>query len=89
MSDREARRLIAFLFHATRGGPTRLALVKALAERPMNANELARKLGVDYKTVRHHLTVLMEHGLVERLGEGYGAVYVVSSLLKKYWDLLE
>lgn len=66
-----------------------MALVKALAEKPMNANELAKRLGVDYKTVRHHLDVLMEHGLVERLGDGYGAVYTISAFLKKYWKLLE
>lgn len=66
-----------------------MAIVKALAERPMNANELARKLGLDYKTVRHHLEVLLEHGLVERLGDSYGAVYTISGLLRKYWGLLE
>ncbi|MEL9991697.1 MAG: winged helix-turn-helix domain-containing protein [Thermoproteus sp.] len=67
----------------------RLKILKSLRERPMNANRLCQELGVDYKTVRHHLKVLEENGLVERIGQGYGAVYVVSEALLKNWDLLE
>lgn len=89
LDDRDARRLIQFLFYATRGGPTRLAIVKALKERPMNANEIAKSLGLDYKTVKHHLEMLMRHGLLERVGDGYGCVYVPSQLLRRYWSLLE
>lgn len=55
----------------------------------MNANRLCQELGVDYKTVRHHLKVLEENGLVERIGQGYGAVYVVSETLSKNWDIVE
>ncbi|AET33261.1 winged helix-turn-helix domain-containing protein [Pyrobaculum ferrireducens] len=83
LDDRAARKLFQFLFYATRGGPTRLEIVKILMKKPMNANEIAKSLGLDYKTVRHHLEVLTRHGVLERLGEGYGSVYVPSQLIKK------
>ncbi len=88
LDDRAARKLIQLLFYATRGGPTRLEIVKMLMKRPMNANEIAKSLGLDYKTVRHHLEVLTRHGLLEKVGEGYGCVYVPSPLLRRYWSLL-
>ena len=44
---------------ASRGGPTRVTLVKELIKEPTNANRLAEKLNLDYTTVRHHLEVLI------------------------------
>nr|KJR72955.1 MAG: hypothetical protein TU35_08770 [Thermoproteus sp. AZ2] len=76
------------VFAATRGGQTRLEIVKALRDRPMNANQLAKALGLDYKTVRYHLEVLAKHGLVEKIGDSYGAIWSISPLLRKYWVLL-
>lgn len=56
-------------------------IVKALRERPMNMNELAKQLDLDFKTVKYHLDILREHGMVEKIGNGYGAVYVISKIL--------
>ncbi len=83
------RRVLLFLLLGTRGGPVRLKILMKLKERPMNANRLSRELGLDYKTARHHLDVLERNGLVEKMGEGYGAVYVPSEALQKNWDILE
>jgi len=88
LDERGARRLFLLVFVATRGGPTRLRIVKALKDRPMNAHQLAKFLGLDYKTVKYHLELLEEHGLVEKVGDGYGAVWTVSKFLEKYWELL-
>lgn len=66
-----------------------MRVLKALAARPMNAHQLAKELGVDYKTARHHLDVLEKNGLVERAGEGYGALYMVSDALRRNWGLVE
>jgi len=52
----------------------------------MNANQLAQKLGMDYKTVRHHLQVLLKNHLVVEAGEGYGAMYFVSPELEQNYD---
>ncbi|PSQ09735.1 hypothetical protein BRC93_12250 [Halobacteriales archaeon QS_5_70_15] len=49
---------------SSRGGPTRVRIVRALDERPRNANQLAEELDLDYTTVRHHLDVLREDNVV-------------------------
>jgi DNA-binding transcriptional ArsR family regulator len=38
------------LLASSRGGPTRARIVRALDERPRNANELAEELDLDYLT---------------------------------------
>ncbi|WP_148678555.1 ArsR/SmtB family transcription factor [Thermoproteus uzoniensis] len=77
-----------FVLLGTRGGPARLKILARLKERPMNAHQLSKELDMDYKTARHHLEVLEKNGLVERLGEGYGAVYALSEPLQRNWDLI-
>ena len=74
-SEKYLRRLLWYLLGGTRGGANRAEILKVLHERPSNANQLAGTLGVDYKTVQHHLRVLEENGLVAPSEKGaYGAV---------------
>lgn len=70
------RRVLWHLLGGTRGGPLRIRVLLALRERPYNTNQLATLLGVDYKTVQHHLRVLTENRLLWPSGQGYGAVYL-------------
>ena len=58
----------------------------AVKEQPMNANQIAAKLGMDYKTVRHHLTVLVKNHMLIPAGEGYGAMYFLSPELEQNYD---
>lgn len=81
-----ARRLIWWVFTGSRGGSNRARLVVAIKEQPMNANQLATRLGMDYKTVRHHLAVLMKNHLLVEVGEGYGAMYFLSPELELNYD---
>jgi DNA-binding transcriptional ArsR family regulator len=67
-----------YLFVGTRGGANRARLVRALDERPRNANQLAEAIDVDYNTVRHHLEMLVEHNVLEKGGEDYGAMYFLT-----------
>ena len=46
-----------YVFASTRGGENRARLLRAMDERPRNANQLADDLELDYTTVRHHLEV--------------------------------
>lgn len=78
-----------YVLASSRGGPTRVRILRALAERPRNANQLATDLGLDYTTIRHHLDVLMENNVVERSDNEYAAVYLPTDQARAHWDLVE
>ncbi|MEF8870873.1 MAG: winged helix-turn-helix domain-containing protein [Haloarculaceae archaeon] len=78
-----------YLLASSRGGPTRVALLRAIDERPRNANQLAEELDLDYTTVRHHLDILLENNLVKRTGDGYGAIYRYTDRLGAHRETLE
>jgi len=78
-----------YVLTGTRGGPNRARVLRALDERPRNANRLAEDLDLDYKTVRHHLDVLVENDVVESSGDDYGAVYLPSERTRNRWDTVE
>ncbi len=83
-------RLIWFLLAGTRGGPNRARIIAAVRERPRNGNQLAEYLGLNYRTVIHHLDILAEHGLITTpAADAYGAVYFVSAAMERHLDLLE
>lgn len=64
-----------YVLTGTRGGPNRARILQTIDQQPRNANQLAEDLDFDYKTVRHHLDVRQENGIVESSGSEYGAVY--------------
>jgi len=78
-----------FVLTGTRGGPNRVRLLRAVAERPRNANQLAEDLDLDYKTVRHHLDVLVGNDIVQSSGDDYGAVYLPTDAARDHWDTVE
>lgn len=54
----------------------RWRIVDALADTPRNMNQLAELLRVNYKTVQHHVRVLVENEVLVASPSGaYGAVY--------------
>jgi len=79
-----------YLLAGTRGGVNRARILRVLRDRPLNANDLAGRLGLDYKTVRHHLDVLRENDCVMTLGnEGYGVLYTLSPRLQSHFEDFE
>jgi len=78
-----------YVLTGTRGGANRVRLLRALDERPRNANQLAEDLDLDYKTVRHHLDVLMENDVVDSSGDDYGAVYLPTGRARQHWDVID
>lgn len=78
-----------YVLTGTRGGKNRVRLLRALDERPRNANQLAENLDLDYKTVRHHLDVLTDNGVVRDTGDDYGAVYLPTDRTRQHWDTVE
>lgn len=71
-------RLLYWLLNASRGGPTRIRVLKILEEKPMNLRKLAMELALDYKTVQSHVELLMENGIVYTPKQGYGQVLFIS-----------
>jgi len=76
------RRLLWWMLAGSSGGPNRGRIILLLKDRPSNAHQMARELGLDYKTVRHHLDVLMENQMLSARGEGYGRMYFLSPMLE-------
>jgi predicted transcriptional regulator len=81
--------IILYLLTGTRGGENRIKILKALEEEPQNANKLKEKLGIDYKTIQHHLRTLEKHRFISKSQENYGALYYLSeefNLKKEMFD---
>ena len=86
---RNFRHLLQWLIAGSRGGVNRGRIIQALREEPLNANQLGNLLEVDYRTVRHHLDVLVKNGLVTSMGERYGKMYFLSQELEESWGDFE
>ena len=78
----QLKRILWHMLGGTRGGPTRIRILSHLIDVPSNANQLAKDLGMDYKTIQHHLRMMKKNRLVDTYGEGeYGATYFPSAEL--------
>ncbi|ABW02522.1 ArsR/SmtB family transcription factor [Caldivirga maquilingensis] len=86
--DKDLKRLLIWLIGGSRGGLMRYRILEALRKRPMNPNQLAKYLNVNYRTVLYHLEILERNGLIVKAGEGYGAPYLVSDELNNKWSIL-
>ncbi|MBI4173834.1 MAG: winged helix-turn-helix transcriptional regulator [Candidatus Aenigmarchaeota archaeon] len=67
----------------TRGGPMRLRILTLLGARPVNTNQIAAALSIDYKTAEYHLRVLERSGLVASAGSKYADAFQLAPLLKQ------
>jgi len=89
--------LVWYLLAGTRGGKNRAKILLALRTRPYNAHQLSIVLNLDYKTVRHHLKILLENNLITKIGRGdYGAAYGLSEYMtsnfnkfKEIWERMK
>ncbi|MBS7639916.1 MAG: winged helix-turn-helix domain-containing protein [Candidatus Bathyarchaeia archaeon] len=81
--------ILNWLIAGTRGGVMRARIIMALRDSPMNANQLADYLGVDYRTVRHHLEILERNKIVASAGEKYGVTYFLTPLMEENYSIFE
>jgi DNA-binding transcriptional ArsR family regulator len=81
--------VLGWLIAGTRGGVTRAKIIQTLKETPQNANQLANLLGMDYRTIRHHLAVLEKNRIITSAGEGYGTTYFLSPPMEENYALFE
>jgi DNA-binding transcriptional ArsR family regulator len=88
-NTRPLKYLLGWLIAGTRGGPTRARIISTLKETPQNANQLATLLGMDYRTIRHHLKVLQKNKIIISAGEGYGMTYFLSQTMEDNYVVFE
>lgn len=80
--DPYAKRLLWFVFTGSKGGLNRIRLISIIRNTPLNANQLAKELELDYKAIQHHVNVLEKNNLITRVGEKYGAIFFISTFLE-------
>lgn len=81
--------VLGWLIAGMRGGTTRAKIIGALKENPQNANQLAKLVGKDYRTIRHHLSVLEKNKLIISAGDKYAATYFLSPEMEDNYALFE
>jgi predicted transcriptional regulator len=80
---------LTWLITGTKGGKTRAKIIKTLKMNPQNSNQLATHLKVNYKTIRHHLTILEKNKLVTSAGNHYSTAHFLSELMEENYELFE
>ena len=83
------KRLLWFLIGGSRGGENRAKILNAIRSRPRNVNQLAKTIGVDYRSVQHHMSILQKNNLVQSSGQRYGVVYSIHPWLEHHFGTLE
>jgi len=73
--DKHMNDVFSAVFTGMGGRYTRMRIICAITENPMNMFELSKKLELDYKTVKHSIKVLEKNSLITRDGEGYGDTF--------------
>jgi predicted transcriptional regulator len=81
-TDPYAKRLLWFIFVGSKGGLNRIRLISCIRNKPLNANQLAKEMNLDYKAIQHHVKVLEKNNLITRVGDRYGATFFVSTFLE-------
>jgi len=74
------KQVLWYLLAGTRGGPVRAQIIFLLKKKPMNMNQLSKKLKLDYKTIQHHIDILLENNVLVKQGK-YGAALFLSELM--------
>ena len=87
--DPDSKRLMWFVFAGSRGGLNRLRIISILKKTPLNTNQLAKEMGLDYKAIQHHVKVLEKNNMITKIGEKYNIVYFISIFLELNMETLE
>lgn len=78
--------IVNYVLTGMRGGMNRIDILKLLLKDRLNANQIKEKLGIDYKTVQHHLRLLIKNKFIAVSGNKYGAFYHITEEFKIHKD---
>ena len=81
-NDPDVKRLFWYIFAGSRGGLNRLRIISSLKEKPLNINQLAKELSLDYKAIQHHIKILEKNNLITKIGKKYAVTYFISTFLE-------
>lgn len=79
IKDKELYNLIV----TRNGGKTSMMIIDLILVKPSNANQLAKTLGLDYKTIRYHLNIFCSHKYVTKETlDNYSTYFPSDKLIK-------
>lgn len=82
-------RVLWYVLAGTRGGITRIKILKLLKRRPYNINQLSEELKMDYKTVQHHIKILEDNRIIVSEEKKYGTMYFPSQVFEQSSEVFE
>lgn len=85
---RYSESILAEVFTGMQGRYTRLRIIQLLKDEPLNANQVAHELGLDYRTIQHNIRVLETKNMISRVGGKYGSIFFLSPFLEDNLDVL-
>jgi len=88
-NEQPLKQLLGWLIAGTKGGKTRAQIIETVRTNPRNANQLATQLKVDYKTIRHHLSILQKNKIIVPVGAHYSTVYFLSQPMEDNYAVFE
>jgi predicted transcriptional regulator len=73
----------------SKGGLNRIRFISLIRNKPLNANQIAKEMNLDYKAIQHHVGVLEKNNLITRVGDKYGATFFISTFLEVNLDVFD
>ncbi len=87
--DPRFKNILWFIIAGTKGGINRAKILNLVKDTPMNANKIATVLGLDHKTIVHHVKILLKNELIVKEEKEYGAEYELTQIMKDNQSVLE
>jgi len=85
----QTKMLFWVVFAGSRGAINRIKIISLLKNIPHNTNQLSTELGLDYKTIKHHMQNLEKNNMVAKFGMGHSDTFFVSEFLESNMSLFD